>query len=81
MLINRVTNIHCNFFGEDAWPNAHLLSDGEQDWADYLSVLKQNGRERWITIEHVKDNAVESFKRDAETLKRWISRGSIGFWI
>ena len=75
MLINRVTNIHCNFFGEDAWPNAHLLSDGDEDWADYLSVLKQSGRERWITIEHVKDNAVESFKRDAETLKRWISRG------
>ncbi|MGY8695588.1 MAG: sugar phosphate isomerase/epimerase family protein [Verrucomicrobiia bacterium] len=74
-LVDRVTNIHCNFFGEDDWPNAHLLSDGEKDWADYLRVLTQSGLERWVTIEHVKDNAVESFKRDAETLKLWIARG------
>lgn len=72
-LIDRVSNIHCNFFGEDEWPNAHLISDGEADWADYLQVLRKSGQERWVTIEHVKDNAVESFKRDAETLKRWIS--------
>jgi|TARA_B110000467_G_scaffold164509_1_gene194048 3-dehydroshikimate dehydratase len=74
-LVDRVTNIHCNFFGEDEWPNAHLISDGKQDWADYFSVLTQSGLERWITIEHVKNNAVESFRRDAETLKQWIARG------
>ncbi len=73
-LIDRITNIHCNFFGEDAWPNAHLISDGASDWADYLRVLNNSSNERWLTIEHVKGNEVESFKRDAETLKQWLSR-------
>ncbi len=72
-VISRVTNIHCNFFGQNDWPNRLALSEGEADWSDYLRALEENGREHWISIEHVKDDSVESFKKDAATLVQWLS--------
>lgn len=74
LLIDQVSNIHCNYFGENPWPGMHPLADGEGEWRDFLDVLEKSGRPRWISIEHVQDHAVENFSTDAATLKRWIGR-------
>lgn len=71
-LVNRVSNIHCNYFGENAWPDQLELSDGASEWADYLEVVRQSCRNRWILIEHVKDHSEENFRKDAATLKDWL---------
>lgn len=74
LLLDRVSNIHCNYFGDNPWPGMRLLEEGEADWRDYLDVLEGSGRERWISIEHVKEHALENFAKDAATLKRWVGR-------
>ena len=73
-LIDRVTNVHCHYYEEDIWPNIHFLSDGEADWSDYLEALNESGIERWISIERVKGSNAEGLRRDAATLKQWLSR-------
>ena len=73
-LLDHVTNIHCNYFAENDWPNKFPSRRGRSEWSDYLSVLKESGQDRWISIEHVKNDSVESFKNDAETLNSWLSR-------
>lgn len=73
-LLERVGNIHCNHFAKEGWPHSLLLEDGEEPWADFLEVLASDGRERWISIEHVKDHSEESFLKDAATLRRWVRK-------
>lgn len=73
-LIGQVSSVHCNYFAEDGWPHMHALSEGEDEWMDYLQVLAGSGQQHWISIEHVKDNAIEQFREDAEVLKEWLSR-------
>ncbi len=74
-LLDRISNIHCNYFGENGWPDQFALSEGTEEWADYLKILNRSDRSRWILIEHVKNNAVESFRDDAATLRRWLAGG------
>lgn len=71
-LLDKVWNVHCNHFSEAGWPHALPLHEGEEDWGAFLEILCSDGRERWISIEHVKDHAVENFRKDAATLRRWI---------
>lgn len=70
-LLAKVGNVHCNHFAKEGWPHSLLLSEGEQVWSEYLEILRSDGRERWISIEHVKDHSVENFRKDAETLRKW----------
>ena len=74
LLADRISNAHCNYFGENGWPNALELSEGTSEWAEDLQVLIDSGDDRWISIEHVKGGSVEQFKRDAATLRAWLSR-------
>ncbi len=71
-IVGNVSNIHCNYFGDNLWPGMRLLEEGAADWRDYLDVLEESGKPRWISIEHVKDHDVSNFPRDAATLKRWL---------
>ena len=73
-LIGHVSNIHCNYFGDNLWPGMRPLEEGEQDWREYLEVLEKSDRPRWLSIEHVKDHDVNQFPKDAATLKRWVGR-------
>ncbi|MCH6256851.1 sugar phosphate isomerase/epimerase [Puniceicoccaceae bacterium K14] len=72
-LVGQIENVHCNHFAKEGWPHALLLEEGEAQWKDFLSVLRRDGRERWVSLEHVKDDSVENFRRDAATLVNWIS--------
>lgn len=71
-LLGKVSNIHCNHFAKEGWPHSLLLEEGEGAWSEFLEVLRSDGRERWISIEHVKGHELESFRRDAATLSRWV---------
>ena len=75
-VVGNVSNIHCNYFGDNMWPGMRLLEEGAADWKDYLDVLEESGKSRWISIEHVKDHHVSNFPRDAATLKSWIDERS-----
>ncbi len=66
-LLDRVSNIHCNYFAENGWPDQLALSEGRDEWADYLDILERSDQSRWILIEHVKDHSVENFRADAAT--------------
>ncbi len=73
MLLDAISNIHCNYFAQDPWPHMHVLEEGKSEWMDYLNILQKSGTERWVSIEHVKNHAVENFAGDAKTLKHWVA--------
>ena len=79
MLQNVISNIHCFYWGPGGWLDKRLLVEGHSVWSDYLAILRQTGRERWISLEFVKDNAIENFMHDAQTLKRWLAAGNRDF--
>lgn len=67
-----VSNLHCNFFDQDPWPNVHPLAEGETEWKSFLEELEPSP-ERWVLIEHVRDHSVDQFREDAQALRRWLS--------
>ena len=69
-----VSNLHCNFFGQDRWPHVHLLAEGAGEWALFLEEFRSSHNDRWILIEHVKDHDPANFIRDAATLRGWLER-------
>lgn len=70
-----VSNVHCNYFGQDSWPHVHLLEEGAEEWKAYLAEWKKSEQELWILIEHVKEHALANFERDAAALRRWLNPG------
>lgn len=50
----------------------HSLSVGTEDWCNYLSILRTSQRERFLMLEFVQNDSVESFLRDAQTLRSWL---------
>jgi sugar phosphate isomerase/epimerase len=69
---DRVSNVHCNHFGQDPWPHVHPLAEGEAEWRTYLQELEPVA-ERWVLIEHVKDHSPAQFREDARALLRWLA--------
>ena len=68
----RVSNIHCFHW----WPTSrerHPLADGEANWGVYLPKIAALPRERYVSLEFVKDGDPAQFLQDAATLKRWLS--------
>jgi len=51
------------------------LEAGLHEWEEYMKVIRQAPGDRYAMLEFVKDNSVEQFFDDAETLKRLLSRG------
>ena len=49
------------------------LAEGEKAWREYLRVIAATGREHWALLEFVRNDSVEQFLEDAETLKRTIN--------
>jgi sugar phosphate isomerase/epimerase len=69
---DRVSNLHCNHFAQDPWPEIHPLSEGEAEWRRYLAEFGKTGTTRWVLIEHVRDHSLENLKADAEALRSWL---------
>lgn len=67
-----VSNVHCNHFGQNPWPDVCALAEGADEWRAYLALLRETPGERWILIEHVRGHAVEAFQEDAASLRSWL---------
>ncbi len=66
-------NVHCFHW----WPSARErrpLQEGEQDWRLYLARLAALPGERQVSLEFVRDDSPEQFRRDAATLRAWLAR-------
>lgn len=50
----------------------HPLSVGTKDWDKYLSILCKSQRDRFLMLEFVQNDSVESFLQDAQTLRSWL---------
>jgi len=67
-----VSNIHCNHFDQDPWPDIHALEEGAGEWPNYLAELDSIQDERWVLIEHIKEHSPEQFQADAAALLSWL---------
>ncbi|MFO7726253.1 MAG: sugar phosphate isomerase/epimerase family protein [Oceanipulchritudo sp.] len=72
-LRERVSHVHCHHLVAHRQPPFELLEHGEEDWIPFLRLLPETGRPRFVSIEFVRDGSEESFRRDAATLRRWLS--------
>ncbi|MBQ4354920.1 MAG: sugar phosphate isomerase/epimerase [Clostridia bacterium] len=66
-----VSNVHV--FTWDA-KTRYPLADGEKKWREYLDILAGSGRDHHLLMEFVRDDSMDQFFRDAETLLSWIGR-------
>ena len=72
-LLGYLSNLHVFHWTESAGRICRCpLSEGADEWARYLDVIGQTGRERYAMIEFVRGETPESFLKDAETLKSWL---------
>jgi sugar phosphate isomerase/epimerase len=44
------------------------LMDGQGDWQTYISLLRADGKDRFLMLEFVQGDSLESFRSDASTL-------------
>lgn len=54
------------------WPDhtqRHLLDAGREDWQEYFQVVRTCGRDLFALLEFAKDDSVDHFKQDAQTLR------------
>jgi len=63
---NHLNNIHvtCVVDGE-----RKALREGRAQWHDYLRAADTNGKTRYALLEFVRDDSLDAFREDAETLK------------
>jgi sugar phosphate isomerase/epimerase len=73
MLQPWISNIHCNHFGQNAWPDILPLAEGAEEWSPYLNVISRLPGDPWIMVEHVRDHSPDCFREDADALKQWLS--------
>ena len=57
------------------WENGQKLplSKGFGEWKQYMDVIKTAEGDRYALLEFVRDNSIEQFFDDADTLKQLIS--------
>ncbi|MCK5155818.1 MAG: sugar phosphate isomerase/epimerase [Spirochaetales bacterium] len=61
------------FYWDSGSRDRKKLSEGENLWKEYFKIISTIDGERWALLEFVKDDSVENFYDDAQTLKRIIS--------
>lgn len=66
-LLPYVSNVHV-FHWED-YHNRFSLAEGENEWLGYLNRLKTSPRNYFF--EFVKDDSIDQFEADVDTLKEW----------
>ncbi len=56
------------------WDSSHRypLVYGESIWKKYIDIISECASDCHLLLEFVKDDSIEQFYRDAETLKKWI---------
>ena len=75
MILPRLTNVHVyHWSGNPA--ERRPLAEGEEPWRAYLEVVQQadapDQKDRFASLEFVKDDSPEVFMKDAATLRKWV---------
>lgn len=71
-LLPFLANIHVfAWTGENV---RHPLAEGEADWMEALSHIREGGKNHALILEFVKDDSPEQFQTDAAVLKEWAAR-------
>ncbi|UOQ84770.1 sugar phosphate isomerase/epimerase family protein [Gracilibacillus salinarum] len=63
-----ITNIHV--FHWYSFEKRMHLSEGIDEWHQYLEKISQDGKERYLLMEFVKDDDVDQFLQDARALQK-----------
>jgi len=72
-ILPKLTNVHVFH----SWPTARNrcpLVDGQQRWEQFLGIINAVPENHFASLEFVCDDNPEWFRRDAQTLKTWLSR-------
>lgn len=69
-LLPYVENVHV-FNWEQNYKNP--LSQAEDEWRKYISVIRQDEKEHWLSLEFMPDGRPETLKIEAETLKNLLN--------
>lgn len=69
-LLPRLSNIHAFYWGPKY--ERYPLAEGEDVWRNYLTLARDNGNERSVMLEFVRDDQPEAFLEDAAVLKRLV---------
>ena len=68
-----VSNVHIFAWAAvDGRVLRYPLAEHEADWRRYLDILASDGRDRYLLMEFVKDDADAAFVEDAKTLAAWV---------
>jgi len=74
-LLPKVTHIHVFYWAKrGADLERRSLAEGKTDWTRYLKTIAGSGRDHYVLLEFVKDDAPEAFIRDAEALKGLVGK-------
>lgn len=71
ILRDHISHLHCHHLIANQSPPYAPLHEGTEEWLAYLKAIRPTGRTHWISIEFVKDGSLESFHKDAATLRSW----------
>jgi len=69
-LLPPLSNLHVYHWAQGA--DRRPLAEGADEWAQYLSAVKDTGRDHYALIEFVKDDGPASFLADAAALRQWL---------
>ena len=64
-----LSHVHCFNWGPAGWQDKKALSEGVEDWREYLKRVKAIGGDRFIIFEFVKDESDQQLIDDVITLR------------
>ncbi|MGC4030328.1 MAG: hypothetical protein QM754_01085 [Tepidisphaeraceae bacterium] len=65
---DKLSTVHV--FQWRSWTDRQPLADGADRWKTFLNAAAADGKPRFALLEFVKNDDLEQFFKDAETLKR-----------
>ncbi|MEX0325232.1 MAG: sugar phosphate isomerase/epimerase family protein [Puniceicoccaceae bacterium] len=68
LLLPHISNLHCFHWGPGGFHDRRQLAEGMADWRAYLEGLQESGQPRWISLEFVRGDSLDSLEKDSRTL-------------
>ena len=69
-VLTHLSNVHLFHWGPER--ERLPLAEGRDEWAQYLRLVSQTGKEHWLLFEFVKGDDPGAFLEDAKTLHAWL---------
>lgn len=61
-------NVHCFHWGATGWDDKRGLSEGIQEWTEFLRKVASTRRKHYVCFEFIKGDSVQQLRRDVQTL-------------